>query len=60
LKSSTVSRTARIYDGLKGREEQVAVVHERPLTIVVNRKELVTLLTDGSEPEELALGFLRN
>jgi FdhD protein len=33
---------------------------ERALTIYLDKKELVTLMTLGSEPEWLVLGFLRN
>ena len=33
---------------------------ERPLTIFVDRRELVTLMTLGARPELLVLGYLRN
>jgi FdhD protein len=33
---------------------------ERPLTIYVDRRELVTLMTLGAHPEWLVLGYLRN
>ena len=33
---------------------------EAPLTIKVDKKEIVTLMTLGTHPEELALGYLRN
>src|SRR5450631_1670448 len=33
---------------------------ERPLTIVVDQRELVTLMTLGASPELLVLGFLHN
>lgn len=36
------------------------VVEERPLTIYLNRQEIVTAMTIGDYPEYLALGFLRN
>ncbi|MBE0617330.1 MAG: formate dehydrogenase accessory sulfurtransferase FdhD, partial [Proteobacteria bacterium] len=47
------------------REGEVAeiddvVVEEVPLTLYVNGREVVTLLTLGEHPEELALGFLRS
>ena len=38
----------------------IAVVEERPLTIYLNRQEIVTAMTIGDYPEYLALGFLRN
>ena len=31
-----------------------------PLTIKLNNQEIVTLMTLGSRPEELTLGYLRN
>lgn len=36
------------------------VVEERPLTIFLNAREIVTAMTIGDYPEYLALGFLRN
>ena len=38
----------------------ISVVEERPLTIFLNRQEIVTALTIGDYPDYLALGFLRN
>jgi FdhD protein len=38
----------------------IAVVEERPLTIYLNKREIVTAMTIGDYPEYLALGFLRN
>lgn len=43
-----------------GVETQISVVEERPLTIFLNRQEIVTAMTIGDYPEYLALGFLRN
>ncbi|CUH87756.1 formate dehydrogenase accessory protein [Phaeobacter sp. CECT 5382] len=50
---------------VEGRDEQgnpvaLSVVEERPLTIYLNRQEIVTAMTIGDYPEYLALGFLRN
>jgi FdhD protein len=39
---------------------ELSVVEERPLTIFLNRQEIVTAMTIGDYPEYLALGFLRN
>ncbi len=36
------------------------IAGEHPLTIYVDKKELVTLMTLGAAPEALAIGFLRN
>ncbi|SHJ56055.1 FdhD protein [Palleronia salina] len=44
----------------EGREQDIAVVEERPLTIYLNGQEIVTAMTIGDYPEYLALGFLRN
>lgn len=43
-----------------GRRESVSIPAERPLTIYVDRRELVTLMTLGAHPEWLVLGYLRN
>jgi FdhD protein len=43
-----------------GRAVALSVVEERPLTIYLNRQEIVTAMTIGDYPEYLALGFLRN
>jgi len=44
----------------KGRVRDVHVAGEYPLTLVVDGREIVTLMTMGGNPEVLALGFLRN
>ena len=43
-----------------GAATEISVVEERPLTIFLNRQEIVTAMTIGDHPEYLALGFLRN
>ena len=43
-----------------GATETVSIPAERPLTIYVDRRELVTLMTLGAMPELLVLGYLRN
>lgn len=43
-----------------GAPVDVSVVEERPLTIYLNRQEIVTAMTIGDHPKYLALGFLRN
>ncbi|PQO22308.1 sulfurtransferase FdhD [Rhodobacteraceae bacterium WD3A24] len=43
-----------------GAPAEIAVVEERPLTIFLNSREIVTAMTIGDHPEYLALGFLRN
>jgi len=44
----------------RGRVRDVQVAGELPLTLVVDDREIVTLMTLGTHPEALALGFLRN
>ncbi|MVW78532.1 sulfurtransferase FdhD [Bordetella sp. 02P26C-1] len=43
-----------------GQIETVSIPAERPLTIYVDRREVVTLMTLGAMPELLVLGYLRN
>ena len=43
-----------------GDTREVNVAGEFPLTLKVDDKEVVTLMTLGTHPEELALGYLRN
>ncbi|SMX37787.1 formate dehydrogenase accessory sulfurtransferase FdhD [Maliponia aquimaris] len=56
------NRLTRAVSGLdhEGREVEISVVEERPLTIFLNRQEIVTAMTIGDYPEYLAIGFLRN
>lgn len=43
-----------------GEQEAVQIPAERPLTVYVDKRELVTLMTLGAHPELLVLGYLRN
>lgn len=43
-----------------GELREVHVAGESPLTLKVNDREIVTLMTLGTHPEELTLGYLRN
>jgi FdhD protein len=43
-----------------GESTALAIPSERPLTVYVDKHELVTLMTLGARPEWLVLGFLRN
>ncbi len=36
------------------------VIHEKPLTLYLNAQEIVTMMTIGDHPEELAIGYLLN
>src|SRR4249920_3857296 len=37
-----------------------AIAGEHPLTLYVDKREIVTLMTLGQAPEALAIGYLRN
>lgn len=55
----------RLVRLVEGRDEtgalcETSVVEERPLTIFLNGREIVTAMTIGDYPEYLGLGFLRN
>jgi FdhD protein len=43
-----------------GEHSSTAIPAERDLTVYVDKRELVTLMTLGAHPELLVLGFLRN
>src|SRR5437868_12563354 len=44
----------------RGRLSTISIPAERPLTVYVDKRELVTLMTLGGAPEALTLGYLRN
>ncbi|HYG54516.1 MAG TPA: formate dehydrogenase accessory sulfurtransferase FdhD [Burkholderiales bacterium] len=44
----------------RGEMVPTAVAGEHPLTVYVDKRELVTLMTLGHAPEALAIGYLRN
>ncbi|MFK5996845.1 MAG: formate dehydrogenase accessory sulfurtransferase FdhD [Rhodobacterales bacterium] len=58
----TAPRLTRKVTGVDqaGGAVEMAVIEERPLTIFLNSREIVTAMTIGDYPEYLALGFLRN
>jgi FdhD protein len=43
-----------------GREVETSVVVERPLTLFLNGREIVTMMTIGDHPDCLAIGYLLN
>ena len=43
-----------------GEVREISLTGERPLTIYLDKREIVTLMTLGSYPELLTLGYLRN
>jgi FdhD protein len=44
----------------EGKAVETAVVTERPLTLFLNAREIVTLMTIGDRPDLLAVGYLLN
>jgi FdhD protein len=44
----------------EGRSVETAVVMERPLTLFLNGREIVTIMTIGDHPDYLAVGYLLN
>ncbi|MDQ3261640.1 MAG: formate dehydrogenase accessory sulfurtransferase FdhD [Pseudomonadota bacterium] len=43
-----------------GAVEPTSIAGEHPLTLYVDKREIVTLMTLGAAPEALAIGYLRN
>ncbi len=56
------ARLTRLLDGLDqdGAAVEARVVEERPLTLFLNRQEIVTVMTIRDHPKYLALGYLLN
>ena len=55
-------RLTRTVTGIdqEGRAVETAVVMERPLTLFLNGREIVTMMTIGDHPDYLAVGYLLN
>ena len=43
-----------------GESVPTAIAGEHPLTLYVDKREIVTLITLGGAPEALTIGYLRN
>jgi FdhD protein len=43
-----------------GAQREVSVAGEHPLTLYVDKREILTLMTLGAAPEALTIGYLRN
>lgn len=56
---ATLTRQVAVYNE-HGAAAELAIPAERALTVYLDKRELVTLMTLGSEPELLVLGFLLN
>jgi len=44
----------------RGQLRRQSIAAERPLTLYLDKREIVTLMTLGTVPEQLVLGYLRN
>jgi len=55
-------RLSVTVDGIdqEGKRVETAVVAERPLTLFLNAREIVTMMTIGDHPDLLAVGYLLN
>jgi len=53
------TQTVTVVDEYRNQRE-LQIANERPLTIYLDRAEVVTLMTLGMHPELLALGYVRN
>ncbi len=54
-----LTRLTRVMNE-QGEWSEKALACERPLTLYLNKREIVTLMTLGEDPEALVLGYLRN
>ena len=57
--SAPLMQTIAVRDEF-GATREIAIPAERALTVFVDKRELVTLMTLGAAPELLVLGYLRN
>jgi FdhD protein len=56
---AALTREVEVLDEY-GQRRVLHMPNERPLTVFVDKRELVTLMTLGAAPELLVLGYLRN
>jgi FdhD protein len=57
--SAPLTREVEVLDEF-GQRRTLHIPAERPLTLYLDKREVVTLMTLGSAPELLTLGYLRN
>lgn len=57
--SAPLTRAVEVVDEF-GQRRTIRIPAERGLTVYVDKRELVTLMTLGAHPEWLVLGYLRN
>lgn len=63
LQMTDAARTATyvvVARNERGENVETAIAGEHPLTIYLDKREIVTLMTLGQAPEALAIGYLRN
>jgi len=63
LQMTDAARTATyvvVAQNENGEKVETAIAGEHPLTIYLDKREIVTLMTLGQAPEALAIGYLRN
>ena len=56
---ATLSRKIKVTDE-NGLVREIGIPNERSLTVYLDKKEIITLMTLGQAPELLVLGYLRN
>jgi FdhD protein len=55
----SMTNTVTVTDE-QGKHREIQLVTERPLTLYVDKQEIVTLMSMGTHPELLTLGYLKN
>jgi FdhD protein len=55
----SLTKEVRVVDE-RGRVSTISIPAERALTVYLDKRELLTLMTMGGNPEALVLGYLRN
>ena len=59
VSDKSLTRTISGYDE-NFKPLKIKVIHEKSLTIFLNKQEIVTLMTIGDHPKYLAIGYLLN
>ncbi|MDC7218083.1 MAG: hypothetical protein PQJ28_03565, partial [Spirochaetales bacterium] len=60
MMKESFSYTIKEYSGGEFKEKEISSILEVPLTINLNGREVVTLLTTARYPDYLAVGFLKS
>ena len=59
MKENNVTYEVEVFDEKK-RKKYLSIPAEKPLTLYLNNKELITIMTLGSNTRALIIGYLRN